>query len=68
MDVDVSTASRIAEPRFETPAAVYVITRNEIRRSGARSIPEALRLVPGVEVARENVHSWNPTSCFRTFS
>jgi len=58
MNVDVSTASRRSERAFETPAAVYVITRDEIRRSEVRSIPEALRLAPGVEVARVSSHTW----------
>jgi iron complex outermembrane receptor protein len=61
MNVRVSTASRISEPLFTAPVAAYVITREEILRSGARSLPEALRLAPGVEVARENTHSWNIT-------
>src|SRR4029079_3404557 len=34
------------------PAAVYVLSNEDIKRSGATSIPEALRLVPGVQVAR----------------
>ena len=61
MAVDVSTASRLAEPLFETPAAVFVITGDDIRRSGVRSIAEALRLAPGVEVARRNAHAWSIT-------
>src|SRR5438067_3668837 len=39
---------------FRTPAAICVITQEDIRRSGATSIPEALRLAPGVEVARRS--------------
>lgn len=37
---------------WKTPAAIYVITQDDIQRSGATNIPEALRLAPGVEVAR----------------
>jgi iron complex outermembrane receptor protein len=59
MSIDVTTASRAAESLFETPAAAYVITGDEIRRSGVRTIAEALRLAPGVEVARDNTYSWN---------
>ena len=40
-----------------TPAAVYVITADDIRRSGVTRIPDALRLAPGVEVARNDSHS-----------
>jgi iron complex outermembrane recepter protein len=43
----------------KTPAAIYVITQEDIRRSGATSIPEALRLAPGVEVARIDGDKWS---------
>ncbi len=43
---------------MDAPAAVYVLTSEDIMRSGATSIPEALRLVPGVDVARVNANSW----------
>ena len=39
--------------------AIFVITGEEIQRSGATSIPEALRLVPGVEVARIDANKWS---------
>ncbi|HXB57063.1 MAG TPA: TonB-dependent receptor [Vicinamibacteria bacterium] len=54
----VTSVSKEEEPLFQTPAAVYVITAEDIRRSGATSIPEALRLAPGVEVARINSNQW----------
>ncbi|PYQ22184.1 MAG: TonB-dependent receptor [Acidobacteria bacterium] len=54
----VTTVSKTEEPRFRTPAAVYVVTAEDIRRSGATSIPEALRLAPGVHVARINANQW----------
>jgi outer membrane receptor for Fe3+-dicitrate len=43
---------------FQTPAAIYVITGDDIERSGATSIPEALRLAPGVEVTRIDSNKW----------
>ncbi len=58
MDVNVNAVSRKEEPLGPTPAAVTVITAEDIRRSGVTSIPEALRLVPGVQVARINASSW----------
>lgn len=64
--VRVQTASRRAETLNTVPAAVYVITAEEIRRSGVTSIPEALRLAPGVEVARNGAHEW--TISIRGFS
>lgn len=51
-NIEVTTASKEPEAVWNTPAAIYVITQEDIQRSGARSIPEALRLAPGVEVAR----------------
>jgi iron complex outermembrane recepter protein len=44
---------------MKTPAAVFVVTQDDIRRSGATSIPEALRLAPGVEVARIDANHWS---------
>jgi len=57
-NIEVTTASKEPEEIWRTPAAVYVLTRDDIRRSGATSIPEVLRLVPGVEVARVNSSVW----------
>src|SRR6266478_4820946 len=56
--IEVTTASKRPVKVSKTPAAIYVVTREDIRRSGATSIPEALRLVPGVEVARIDSSSW----------
>jgi len=44
---------------MRVPMAIYVITGDEIRRSGATNIPEALRLAPGVEVARIDGNKWS---------
>ena len=54
----VTSVSKKAERRFEAPAAVYVLTSEEIKRSGATSIAEALRQVPGLEVARIDSNKW----------
>jgi iron complex outermembrane receptor protein len=53
----VSTTKR-PERLAEVPAAAYVITQEDIRRSGVTSIPEALRLAPGVHVARIDANKW----------
>lgn len=50
------------ENSFDSPSAIYQLSSEEIRRSGAISIPEALRLIPGVEVARINGHSYAITA------
>ena len=57
-DVVVTTASKEPEQVWRTPAAIYVVTQEDIRRSGATSIPEALRLIPGVQVSRINEDHW----------
>jgi iron complex outermembrane receptor protein len=57
--LEVTTPSKEPVSAFQTPSAIYVLTGEEIRRSGATSIPEALRLVPGVEVARIDGSDWS---------
>src|SRR6202046_5881550 len=58
-DIEVTTASKEPVEVWQTPAAIYVITHDDIQRSGATSIPEALRLAPGVEVARIDSNKWS---------
>ncbi len=57
-NIEVTTASKEPEEVWKTPAAIYVITQEDIQRSGATTIPEALRLAPGVEVARIDSNKW----------
>ena len=59
MNMEVSTASRRDQPLSHTAAAAFVITREDIRRSGATNIPEALRLAPGVDVAQISASKWS---------
>lgn len=61
LDIDallVTSVSKRAQKLTDTSAAVYVITQEDIRRSGSISIPEALRLAPGVQVARLASNRW----------
>ena len=51
-EIEVTSVSKKPEKLSETAAAIHVVTDEDIRRSGAVSIPEALRDIPGVEVAR----------------
>ena len=53
-DVEVTTQFKEPTEVWNTPAAVYVLTNEDIRRSGVTSVPDALRLIPGVNVARVN--------------
>ncbi len=59
LDMEVVSVSRHAESSREAAAAIFVLTRDDIRRSGATSIPEALRLVPGVQVSQIDANKWS---------
>ena len=58
LDMEVSTVSRTESTVGRSPAAVFVITSEMIRRSGATCVPELLRMVPGLDVARVDSHTW----------
>ena len=58
LQVEVSSVSRKAQPMGRTAAAVYVITQEDIRRSGAQTIPDLLRMVPGFNIAQVNSGTW----------
>lgn len=56
--IEVTSVSRSPEKTWTAAAAVHVITQDDIRRSGARTIPDALRLAPGVDVAQIDAGKW----------
>ena len=58
MNIKVTTVARRPQKVLRTAAAVQVITNEEIRRSGATNIPQALRLADNLEVAQKNSHDW----------
>jgi len=58
LDTVVSTVSRSPSTVGKSPAAVFVITNEMIRRSGAMSVPEVLRMAPGVNVAKVDSNHW----------
>ena len=58
MNQDVTSVSRQPTPLADAPAAIQVITEQDIRRSGAQSIPEALRLAGNLDVAQINSATW----------
>ena len=62
MNVEVTSVSRRVQPLSQTAAAVFVVTQEDIRRSGANSIPEVLRMVPGLHVARIDSQKYSITS------
>jgi iron complex outermembrane receptor protein len=55
---EIFSLSKKKENAFDAPSATYVLGSEEIRRSGSTSIPEALRLVPGLQVARVAGNQW----------
>ncbi len=58
LDLDVVSVAKVPEKVSQSPAAIYVITQEALRRSGANTIPEALRMVPGMHVYRINGNKW----------
>jgi len=58
MKVDVTSVEKHAEPAFESAAAISIILQDDIRRAGVTSLPEALRLAVGVDVARTDGRTW----------
>ena len=58
MNVSVTSVARHETKFNEAPAAISVITQDDIRRFGITTIPDALRLVPGLDVAQINSHEW----------
>ncbi len=58
MNVEVTSVSRKPESQMGAAAAIFVITQDAIRRSGVTSIPEALRLAPGLQVSRVDSSHW----------
>ena len=58
MDVEVTSVAKKEQRVADTAAAIYVITQEEIRRTGVTTLAEALRLAPGVTVSRVDSNSW----------
>ena len=60
-DPEVTSVARKEQKVSDTAAAIYVITQEEIHRSGVTTIPEALRLAPGVTVSRADGNGADPS-------
>jgi iron complex outermembrane recepter protein len=58
MDIEVTSVSRKSQKLANAAAAAFVISQDDIRRSGATTIPDLLRMVPGVQVARIDANKW----------
>ncbi|MCB1150297.1 TonB-dependent receptor plug domain-containing protein, partial [bacterium] len=62
LDIEVVSVSKRAQSSLDAAAAVHVLTAEDIRRSGATTIADALRLVPGLDVRRIDSNKWAVTS------
>jgi iron complex outermembrane recepter protein len=58
MNLEVTSGAKKEEPIQRTAAAIFVITGEDIRRSGATTLPDALRMVPGLDVAQISGNTW----------
>ena len=58
MNIEVTSVSKKEQKMSEVAAAVFVITREDIRRSGATNVPDLLRMAPGLDVAQINASTW----------
>ena len=58
MNIEVTSVSRKEQKLSETGAAIFVITQDDIHRSGAANIPDVLRMAPGVNVAQVDANAW----------
>ncbi|MES2103594.1 MAG: TonB-dependent receptor [Pseudomonadota bacterium] len=61
-NIQITSVSKKAERLAGAPASVFVITNEEIRRSGASTLPEALRLAPNLEIARVDARNYAITA------
>lgn len=58
MGLEITSVSKREEKLSDAPAAVFVLTQEDIRRSGWTTIPDALRMVPGLDVAKIDANKW----------
>ena len=62
MGSEITSVSRQSQDIIKAPAAVSIISQIDIKRSGARTIPELLRMVPGLQSYQMNSHAWSVSS------
>jgi iron complex outermembrane receptor protein len=58
MNIEVTSVSKTDQKIARAAAAIFVITQEDIRRSGATNIPDLLRMVPGLDVSQINANNW----------
>ena len=59
MNIEVTSVSKKEQKTSQAAAAIFVISRQDIRRSGALNIPDLLRMVPGLDVAQIDSGKWS---------
>lgn len=62
METQVTSVTKTEQKFSDTAAAVYVVSQDDIQRSGVTTIPDALRMVPGIQVARISASQWAVTA------
>jgi iron complex outermembrane recepter protein len=62
MNVHVTSVSKQDQKMSQVAAAIFVISQEDIRRSGATNIPDLLRMVPGMDVPQINANTWAVSS------
>jgi len=62
LQVTVTTVSRRPQTLSSSPAAIFVVSQTDIQRSGARTLPDILRMVPGIQVAQVDSSTWAVTA------
>ncbi len=62
LNVEVTSVAKKAQALNDAPAAIFVISNEDIKRSGATSIPDALRLAPGLDIAKISANQWAVSS------
>lgn len=62
MDMRVTSVAKKEQTLAKAAAAIYVLTQEDIRRSGALNIPDLLRMVPGIQVTHSDSQTWSVTA------
>lgn len=62
LNVEVTSVAKKAQSLNDAAAAIFVISNEDIKRSGVTSIPDALRLAPGLDIAKINANQWAVSS------
>lgn len=62
MNIEVTSVSKKEQKTSKAAAAIFVISQDDISRSGALNLPDLLRMVPGLEVAQLNASTWAVSS------